>query len=60
MGVLLEQWVDFDATQVIPDAARSGGRADLTLRVGPGRYSLWCSVADHRELGMRATLVVTR
>ncbi len=37
-----------------------GGRIDLTLRLRPGRYSLWCSVADHRELGMRATLVVTR
>jgi plastocyanin len=37
-----------------------GQRDDLTLRLVPGRYSLWCSVANHRQLGMRATLVVTR
>lgn len=37
-----------------------GQRADLTLRLAPGRYSLWCSVANHRQLGMRATLIVTK
>ncbi|HEY3181488.1 MAG TPA: hypothetical protein VGJ77_01520 [Gaiellaceae bacterium] len=37
-----------------------GERADLTLRLPPGRYSLWCSVGDHRKRGMSATLVVTR
>ncbi len=37
-----------------------GKRADLTLKLLAGRYSLWCSVANHRALGMRATLVVTR
>ncbi len=37
-----------------------GSLADLTLRLAPGRYLLWCSVADHRSLGMQATLVVTR
>ena len=37
-----------------------GERADLTLRLPPGRYSLWCSVADHRKRGMTAQLVVTR
>jgi plastocyanin len=37
-----------------------GKRADLSLRLAPGRYSLWCSVANHRALGMRATLVVSR
>jgi plastocyanin len=37
-----------------------GRRADLTLKLAPGRYSLWCSVANHRQLGMRATLVVTK
>ena len=36
-----------------------GGRAELSLKnLPPGRYSLWCSVANHRALGMRATLVV--
>ena len=38
----------------------AGGRADLTLKLAPGRYSFWCSVANHRQLGMKTTLVVTR
>jgi len=37
-----------------------GARADLTVNLGPGRYSFWCSVANHRRLGMHTTLVVTR
>jgi plastocyanin len=37
-----------------------GQRADLSLRLAPGRYSLWCSIANHRQLGMHAVLVVTR
>ena len=37
-----------------------GKRADLSLKLLPGRYSLWCSVANHRALGMHATLVVAR
>ena len=37
-----------------------GERAQLTLRLPPGRYSLWCSIGDHRKRGMSATLVVTR
>jgi plastocyanin len=37
-----------------------GARADLSLKLLPGRYSLWCSIANHRRLGMHAVLVVTR
>ena len=37
-----------------------GKRMELSLKLVPGRYSVWCSVADHRQRGMRATLVVTR
>jgi plastocyanin len=37
-----------------------GARGELTLRLAPGRYSFWCSLANHRQLGMRATLTVTR
>jgi plastocyanin len=37
---------------------RPGGVRDLELRLAPGRYSLWCTLADHRSRGMRATLVV--
>jgi plastocyanin len=39
---------------------QSGEVADLTVRLLPGTYRLWCSLADHRALGMRATLVVSR
>ena len=37
-----------------------GRRGDLTVKLAPGRYSFWCSVADHRARGMRATLIVRR
>ena len=30
------------------------------IRLLPGRYRLWCSVADHAQLGMRAVLRVRR
>jgi plastocyanin len=36
------------------------GRAERTLKLSPGRYSLWCSVSDHRARGMHSTLVVTK
>jgi plastocyanin len=35
-----------------------GARRELAVRLVPGRYLLWCSVADHRARGMRATIVV--
>jgi plastocyanin len=37
-----------------------GSRAELAVKLLAGRYSLWCSVADHRARGMRATLIVRR
>jgi hypothetical protein len=37
-----------------------GGIVDLRLKLIPGRYRLWCSLADHRARGMVATLVVRR
>ena len=38
----------------------AGKVADETFKLLPGRYRLWCSVANHRTLGMQATLVVRR
>jgi plastocyanin len=35
-----------------------GERGELSLKLARGRYLFWCSVANHRKLGMRATLVV--
>ncbi len=37
---------------------RPGDAVDKTFKLLPGRYQLWCSIADHRKLGMHATLVV--
>jgi len=37
----------------------AGGYRDLPLKLLPGRYSLWCSLADHRASGMSATLIVS-
>ncbi len=34
--------------------------ASISFRLYPGRYVLWCTIADHRALGMHATLTVTK
>lgn len=36
------------------------GRTERTLRLTPGRYTLWCSLGDHRARGMKTTLVVRK
>jgi hypothetical protein len=40
--------------------AQSGAVEDRTLKLVPGRYRLWCSIANHRARGMVATLLVGR
>jgi hypothetical protein len=35
-----------------------GSFRERTLRLVPGRYQLWCTIADHRARGMRAALRV--
>ena len=37
-----------------------GGVAQLEARFLPGRFRLWCSLADHRARGMSASLVVKK
>ena len=39
---------------------RPGQVVDRELRLVPGRYVLWCAIADHRERGMHAVLRVVR
>ena len=36
-----------------------GSHADRTLKLARGRYTMWCTLSDHRKRGMVATLVVT-
>ena len=31
---------------------------NLTVTLVPGHYQLWCSIANHRQLGMQAELLV--
>jgi uncharacterized cupredoxin-like copper-binding protein len=37
-----------------------GKRQTVAIHVKPGSYKLWCSVADHQQLGMQALLRVRR
>ena len=37
-----------------------GDFRELDAKLLPGRYKLWCSLANHAALGMRTTLVVSR
>ena len=38
--------------------SQPGTVVDRTVKLRPGRYRLYCGVANHRTLGMQATLVV--
>jgi hypothetical protein len=38
----------------------SGKRRTVAIRMRAGQYRLWCSLADHRALGMQALLRVRR
>jgi hypothetical protein len=35
-----------------------GKTGELDARLRAGRYAVWCTLADHRARGMRATLLV--
>lgn len=37
-----------------------GARTTKTFKLRHGRFRYWCSVADHKALGMKGTLRVTR
>jgi plastocyanin len=40
--------------------AQPGAVTDRDVKLRPGTYDLSCTVANHRALGMRATLVVRK
>jgi hypothetical protein len=46
-------------TYIVP-LTKPGKRRILDAKLLRGRYRLWCSVADHRALGMHAVLRVRR
>ena len=37
-----------------------GHYVDRELRLRPGKYRIWCGIADHKERGMHAILRVVR
>lgn len=37
-----------------------GAYFDRELRLQPGRYKLWCGIANHEQLGMTAVLTVRK
>ena len=37
-----------------------GDVGELDANLLPGRFRLWCSIADHAALGMQTTLIVRR
>ena len=37
---------------------KPGQTRSLEARLRPGRFTLWCTLSDHRSRGMRASLVV--
>jgi plastocyanin len=37
-----------------------GDDTNLEVKLLPGRYTLWCSIADHRRRGMQTTLLVVK
>ncbi|MGW5441611.1 hypothetical protein [Nocardia asteroides] len=37
----------------------SGGSGELAVTLEPGTYTLWCSVGNHRELGMSTEITVS-
>jgi hypothetical protein len=41
-------------------SVQPGQVVDRELKLAPGRYLLWCAIADHRERGMHAVLRVVR
>src|SRR5437763_17000945 len=44
-------------TYSVPET-KPGERGELDVRLRPGRYRIWCSIADHRARGMVATFRV--
>jgi plastocyanin len=42
----------------VSDTVRPGETTQLSVELEPGTYTLWCTVGNHRALGMEAELVV--
>jgi hypothetical protein len=42
------------------DTVSPGNVGELDAKLLPGKYRLWCSIADHAARGMKATLLVKK
>jgi hypothetical protein len=49
-----------DARTIRIASTLPGGIARVQAKLAPGRYLLWCTLADHRGRGMHAHLTVVR
>jgi plastocyanin len=55
---LVLEWADGTRVLLRWPVAQPGAVVDREIRLKPGTYRLVCSVANHRALGMQATLRV--
>jgi hypothetical protein len=44
----------------IPTVSPGADVGELDTKLAPGKYKLWCSLADHAARGMRTTLIVKK
>ena len=56
-NLVIEGGGDTSGAQTTP-TIQPGGDATLKVNLGPGRYTLYCSIDGHRKLGMQAVLAV--
>lgn len=47
-----------DVHQTLPSSFEAGTTMDLTVRLEPGEYRLYCPVEDHAEQGMETVISV--
>jgi uncharacterized cupredoxin-like copper-binding protein len=52
--------VEDEKLRVEQSTLKPGARATITVRLPRGRYRMFCAIANHEELGMYGTLVMTR
>jgi len=52
--------VEDEKLRVEQSTLKPGARATVTARLPRGRYRMFCAIANHEELGLYGSLVMTR